>query len=307
MQCFSISCLFFLVPAQQLAARQSNANLNAFIDAYRVHGHRTATINPIDLRTDREEVPELNAERYGLDEGQELATLEGLVAFSDSEVKTVADLKKKLTETYCQNVSAEFSFIESECEREWFTENFEKMLEEKTFIGSEEKRELATQLLQFQEFDRFMNVKLPSIKRYGGEGSESTVAFFRKLLSSAAKEDVNSIVLGMPHRGKLNALVTLFKQRPVKILRKYKGLPEFGEDAKAMMDIPNHFSKKTFRKLFEILVLKEKLKVQSWKVYQLSLLFDASAFYLNRKILSQSQPVINHFFSFCRRFRRSRI
>lgn len=125
------------------------------------------------------------------------------------------------------------------------------MLEEKTFISNEEKRELATQLLQFQEFDRFMNAKLPSIKRYGGEGSESTVAFFRKLLSSAAKEDINSIVLGMPHRGKLNALVTLFKQRPVKILRKYKGLPEFGEDAKAMMDIPNHFSKNSLRNLEE--------------------------------------------------------
>ena len=172
----------------------------------------------------------------------EISSLEGLVSFSDSDLKTVGDLKRKLTETYSSNVSAEFSFIEVECEREWFAENFEKMLEEKAFITSEEKRQLATELLQFQEFDRFMNAKLPSIKRYGGEGSESTVAFFRKLLSSAAKDDIFSIVLGMPHRGKLNALVTLFKQRPVKIFRKYKGLPEFGDDAKAMMDIPNHFS-----------------------------------------------------------------
>jgi probable 2-oxoglutarate dehydrogenase E1 component DHKTD1 len=232
----------FAVPENKLAARQANANLNALIDAYRVHGHRTATINPIDTRTESEIVPELDIARYGLSEAQELASVESLVAFSDADLKTVGDLKKKLTETYCQNVSCEFTFIESECEREWFAENFEKMLEEKAFINNEEKRQLATELLQFQEFDRFMNAKLPSIKRYGGEGSESTVAFFRKLLSSAAKEDINSIVLGMPHRGKLNALVTLFKQRPVKIFRKYKGLPEFGDDAKAMMDIPNHFS-----------------------------------------------------------------
>lgn len=185
---------------------------------------------------------ELDVSRYGLDEAQELASIDGLVSFSDSDLKTVGDLKKKLTEIYCQNVSAEFAYIESECEREWFVENFEKILEEKDFVNSEEKRQLATELLQFQEFDRFMNVKLPSIKRYGGEGSESTVAFFRKLFSSAAKKEINSIVLGMPHRGKLNALVTLFKQRPAKIFRKYKGLPEFGDDAKAMMDIPNHFS-----------------------------------------------------------------
>lgn len=116
LQCYSISCLLFLVPAQQLAARRANANVNAFIDAYRAHGHRTATINPIDVKAEKEEVPELNALQYGLEETQEIARLEGLIAFSDSNVKTVADLKKKLTEIYCQNVSAEFSFIE--CERE---------------------------------------------------------------------------------------------------------------------------------------------------------------------------------------------
>lgn len=199
-------------------------------------------MNPIDWIRDVKVVPELEASRYGLSDTQQLNNLEGLVGFDRSEVKTVAELKQKLTETYCQNVSAEFTFIESECEREWFKENFEKMLAEKPLISSEEKRQLATQLLQFEEWDRFMNAKLPSIKRYGGEGSESTVAFFRKLLSSAANDEIDTIVLGMPHRGKLNALVTLFQQRPAKILRKYRGLPEFGDDAKAMMDITNHFS-----------------------------------------------------------------
>lgn len=208
-----------------------------------MHGHRVATVNPIEWNRNDEAVPEMEALRYGLNDTQQLSSLEGLVAFDNSQIKTVADLKKKLNEIYCQNVSAEFSFIESENEREWFKENFEKLLEEKPLISKEEKRQLATQLLQFQEFDRFMNAKLPSIKRYGGEGSESTVALFRKLLSSAANEEIDTIVLGMPHRGKLNALVTLFQQRPVKIFRKYRGLPEFGDDAKAMMDITNHFSK----------------------------------------------------------------
>lgn len=202
-----------------------------------------ATVNPIEVNTETEDVPELDAKRYGLSDTQELTGLEGLIAFSDSHIRTVGDLRNKLTETYCQNVSVEFDFIESEHEREWLKEKYEQILEEKSFITTEEKRQLATELLQFQEFDRFMAVKLPSIKRYGGEGSESTVAFFRKLLRSAAHDGIDSIVLGMPHRGKLNALVTLFQQRPVTILRKYRGLPEFGNDAKAMMDITNHFSK----------------------------------------------------------------
>lgn len=181
--------------------------------------------------------------RYGLEESQELAGLDGIVSFSDSQIQTVGDLKKKLEETYCGNISAEFMQIEEEYEREWFIENYEKLLEEQEFITTEEKRTLITQMLQYQEFDRFMNAKLPAIKRYGGEGAESMVAFFQNLLRMSARDEVTSIVLGMPHRGKLSALVTLFKHRPARIFRKYKGLPEFGMDTRAMMDIPNHFCK----------------------------------------------------------------
>lgn len=234
--------LSFLVPDETLQARRENPNLSAFIEAYRTLGHRVATLNPIDTCPETKDIPEFELSRYGLEGSGNLAGIEKLVSFDKSSVKTAAELQAKLDEVYCGNVGAEFSYIESEYEREWFREKYEKLLDEKRSITSDEKRKLATELLQFQEFDRFMNAKLPSIKRYGGEGSESSVAFFRTLLSSAASSNIDTVVLGMPHRGKLNALVTVFKQRPVKILRKYRGLPEFGPDAKAMMDIPNHFS-----------------------------------------------------------------
>lgn len=225
-----------------LEARRQNANVHALIESYRLHGHRIATVNPIDLATEKENVAELETSRYGLTDCQSSSRLAGLVAFDHSSIATVGDLKKKLKEIYCQNVSVEFQFIENEFERQWFAEHYEKVFEQKSQISRDEKRSLAIELLEFQEFDRFMNAKLPSIKRYGGEGCESILNFFRILLRSAGEAEVRNVVLGMPHRGKLNSLVTIFNQRPVKILRKYRGLPEFGDDAKAMMDIPNHFS-----------------------------------------------------------------
>lgn len=232
---------FVLVSEETLAARRDNPNLNAFLEAYRTNGHKVATLNPIDTSQELKTAPELELSRYGL-ESNHLTGLHALASFDKSLIKTIADLQAKLDEIYCKNVSMEFSFVESEYEREWLRERFEKLLDDQKSISNDEKRQLATQLLQFQEFDRFMNAKLPSIKRYGGEGSESSVSFFRTVLNAAANDNVDTVVLGMPHRGKLNALVTIFKQRPVKILRKYRGLPEFGPDAKAMMDIPNHFS-----------------------------------------------------------------
>lgn len=247
---FSHSLAHTTVSEEKIAAKRDNASLNALIEAYQVHGHRIASINPIDyLQCERENIPELQHARYGLSEHQQLSSLTGLIAFGGGEqIKTVTDLRRKLDETYCGSVSAEFSFIEDECEREWFAERFEQLLVQKSHITEEQQRELATELLQFQEFDRFMNAKLPSIKRYGGEGSESSLAFFKQLLESAANEDVDTVVLGMPHRGKLNCLATIFKQRPAKIFRKYRGLPEFTDEAKAMMDITNHF--REFEMLF---------------------------------------------------------
>lgn len=226
-----------------MAARQANANLNSWINAYRQHGHRTAAVNSVDWDKEHEEVPELELSRYGLDLNQELSSLDGIVSFSDSKIQTIADLKQKLVDAYCQSVTAEYSFIEDEQEREWFTENYEKMIEDRAFITNEEKRAMASEMLQFQEFDRFMNIKMPNIKRYGGEGAESQAVFFRYLLRAAAEQEVANIILGMPHRGKLNSLATIFKHRPARIFRKYRGLPEFVEDVKAMMDIPNHFCK----------------------------------------------------------------
>jgi probable 2-oxoglutarate dehydrogenase E1 component DHKTD1 len=237
-----MKCFFFSSVAESvLEARRENASIHSLIESYRIHGHRIASVNPIELVKEKESVPELETSRYGLTDNQ-ATKLVNLVAFDHSSIRTVGDLKKKLNEIYCQNVGVEFGFIESDYERQWFAENYEKIFEQKTLISKEEKYNLAKELLEFQEFDRFMNAKLPAIKRYGGEGCESILNVFRILLRSAGEADVKNVVLGMPHRGKLNSLVTIFNQRPVKILRKYRGLPEFGEDANAMMDIPNHFS-----------------------------------------------------------------
>jgi probable 2-oxoglutarate dehydrogenase E1 component DHKTD1 len=149
-------------------------------------------------------------------------------------------LEQELQELYCGNVGVEFSHVKSEEELEWLVENFERTQRE--VVNADAKREIAELLLQSQAWDRFLATKFPTIKRYGGEGAESMMAFFRELLQSASQADVKTIVLGMPHRGKLNLLTTMFQTRPAKIFKKFKGVPEFPVEADAMCDIASHFS-----------------------------------------------------------------
>lgn len=185
------------------------------------------------------EIPELELNRYDLHESEN-QNFEGIISSSEA-AGSVALAKKILENAYCGSLSAEFAFIESEHEREWLSENYESSFEET--LTDDVKREIATLLVKSQAWDNFLATKFPSVKRYGGEGAESMLAFFRQLFLSATEHEINEIVLGMPHRGKLNLLTTMLNTRPAKIFHKFRGNPEFPDNVKAMCDIASHFRK----------------------------------------------------------------
>lgn len=182
----------------------------------------------------------MNYAQFGLSNDQ-LIELRGLVELSNVTQLTAEQLQAKLTELYCGSVSVEVEHIESETKRDWVTRNFERIRQES--VSNAEKKEIAALLIKSQAWDNFLATKFPTVKRYGGEGAESMLAFFRQLFLSSVDADIEAIVLGMPHRGKLNLLTTMLQTRPAKIFRKFKGQPEFPSDAhNVMCDIASHFS-----------------------------------------------------------------
>lgn len=233
--------MFFAVDDRVIDARVKKSNVYRWVEAYRNHAHRTAAIDPVPFRTSAENnVPELDSSRYGLST-RDFVEPFGICNFKSNSTLTVDQLQELLNRTYRGTASIELAFIENEQEREWLTENYERHLH-KT-LDTIDRREIAELLLKSQAFDNFLATKFPTVKRYGGEGAESIMAFYRQLFICAADANLTNIVVGMPHRGKLNVLTTLFQTRPAKIFRKFKGLPEFPPDAKAMCDIASHFRK----------------------------------------------------------------
>lgn len=65
-----------------------------------------------------------------------------------------------------------------------------------------------------QEFDHFLATKFATVKRYGGEGAESMMGFFYELFYQTAHSGVTDLIIGMPHRGRLNLLTGLLKFPP---------------------------------------------------------------------------------------------
>lgn len=195
-------------------------------------------------------IPELEAGRYGLTNSDTY----NFVGILNNEFAggSIDDVNKFLNETYCGNISIEYAHIESECEREWLIEHYERLVSASN-ISTTTQIAVLELLLKSQAWDHFLAKKFPSVKRYGGEGAESMMAFFHQLFESAANCEVSDIVLAMPHRGRMNLLTTLLKTPPAKIFHKFKGASEFNEHVKAMGDIASHFRKWLFT-LFQNIV-----------------------------------------------------
>lgn len=248
-----------------IESRQNKSNFYRWVEAYRKDGHRLAQTNPIEYKPKERYkkmvifnnfkfisdtlvyifvsfVAELDPARYGLSEFDS-QNYSGIM-HAPNGIGSIRQAKEILESLYCGQTSIEFAYIESEEEREWLAENYEKSLSTANFTP-ETKKKFMEILLKSQIWDNFLATKFPTVKRYGGEGAESMLVFFEQILRASVENGLSDIVLGMPHRGKLNLLTTMLNTRPAKIFRKLKGLPEFPEYSKAMGDIVSHFRKAT--------------------------------------------------------------
>uniref|UniRef100_UPI00398F6A1A 2-oxoadipate dehydrogenase complex component E1 n=1 Tax=Pristiophorus japonicus TaxID=55135 RepID=UPI00398F6A1A len=211
--------------------------LARLVTAYREHGHKVAKINP--LRQDVQEmIPEIQALTEAL-QGHDLFHTKGMLSLVKEEA-TLEEVLAYLDQTYCGHISVEISQLETMAERDWFAQRFEQAKQDT--LTQEEKRHLAKLMLESQEFDHFLATKFSTVKRYGGEGAESMIGFFHELFRMAALNGVTDVVLGLPHRGRLNLLTGLLQFPPELMFRKMHGLSEFPENSPATGDVLSHLT-----------------------------------------------------------------
>ncbi|CAB1445989.1 unnamed protein product [Pleuronectes platessa] len=216
------------------AALNQDHGVARLVEAYRAHGHKAAKINP--LLPVSESVPEINVLRGSMTGPLNTS---GLRHFGKAEA-SLEELQAYLEEAYCGHLSVETSQLSTLEEREWFADRFEE-LKRKSF-STEERKQLAQIMLESQELDHFLATKFATVKRYGGEGAESMMGFFYELFHQSAHSGVTDIVIGMPHRGRLNLLTGLLKFPPELMFRKMRGLSEFPDSSPAIGDVLSHLT-----------------------------------------------------------------
>lgn len=72
-------------------------------------------------------------------------------------------------------------------------------------------------------FERFVAAKFPSEKRFGLEGCESLIPGMKGMIDNLVVNGVNAVVIGMPHRGRLNVLSNVVRKPNESILSEFSG------------------------------------------------------------------------------------
>ncbi|KAK5980742.1 Oxoglutarate dehydrogenase, partial [Trichostrongylus colubriformis] len=85
-------------------------------------------------------------------------------------------------------------------------------------------KRLFKRLIRSTKFEDFLAKKWPSEKRFGLEGCEVLIPALKQVIDTSSSLGVDSVVIGMPHRGRLNVLANVCRQPLSTILSQFSTL-----------------------------------------------------------------------------------
>ena len=185
--------------------------LNRYADAVRDFGYRAAHIDPLGMSQTAERL--MLPGTHGVTQADlnvpasAVATLSRYPRPLPSDA-TAGDIIAELKETYCGTTGYEFAHVRSETERHWLRTQVETR--ETVFLSDQQKRYLLDLLSRAETFERFLHRAYPGQRWYSLEGLESLIVLLDQLILYSSHADIDNIVLGMAHRGRLNVLAHTF-------------------------------------------------------------------------------------------------
>ncbi|MBI5503948.1 MAG: 2-oxoglutarate dehydrogenase E1 component [Deltaproteobacteria bacterium] len=172
------------------------------IHSYRDLGHLIADLDPLgDNQTSH---PLLELSEFGFRES-DLDRVFECPSFRGKSVCRLGELVDLLRATYCGTIGVEYMTIQSKEQRDWIKQRIEPTLN-KPDLSDLERKAILEQLFRTNGFEQFLHKKYVGAKRFSIEGGDSLVPLLQNIIDESADAGVREIVMGMPHRGRLNVL-----------------------------------------------------------------------------------------------------
>lgn len=217
-------------------------NVNLLIAEYRAYGHLLAILDPLGLERPNNNI-KLDPQHYGLSEDDLDLEIELNHSSLGLSKCTIRQLISKLKEIYCSSVGYELNHLSSDDEKEWFYQHIEKM-NEHHFLSKEQKITALKDLIDVEGFERFIHTRFPGTKRFSVEGGETTILAVNEIIRSVTIENkAQEIIIGMPHRGRLNMLTKVMGKDYAAMLSEFQGNLAHIEELNISGDVKYHLGK----------------------------------------------------------------
>jgi 2-oxoglutarate dehydrogenase E1 component len=207
------------------------------IRAYRMRGHLAANLDPLGI-ADKPDTSELDPAAYGFapEDYERPIFLDFVLGL---EVSTVSEILSILRRTYCGTLGVQYMHISDPNEKAWLQQRIEGKDKEIAFT-KEGKVAILKKLVESETWERFLHKRFPGTKRFGLDGSESMVPALEQIIKRGGSLGVRDIVLGMPHRGRLNVLAAVMGKPYHVILHEFQGGSSLPSDIEGSGDVKYH-------------------------------------------------------------------
>lgn len=199
-----------------------NTRVMQLIEAYRSRGHLIADTNPLEWQQPGMPVPDhsdLELEDHGLTLWDLDRTFH-VGGFDQRETMTLREVINKLRDAYTLKVGSEYMHILDNDERTWLQERLEAGMPKPSVA---KQKYILQKLNAAEAFENFLQTKYVGQKRFSLEGAESLIPLMDSTIDTAAGQGLDEVVIGMPHRGRLNVLANIVGKPLASLFNEFEG------------------------------------------------------------------------------------
>ncbi|BBX11536.1 multifunctional 2-oxoglutarate metabolism enzyme [Mycobacterium novum] len=197
-----------------------NARVVELIAAYRNRGHLMADVDPLRLDNTRfRSHPDLDVQSHDLtlwDLDREFK-VEGLPG---GDFRKLREILSVLRDAYCRHVGVEYTHILEPEQQQWLQERVEVKHIKPTVA---QQKYILSKLNAAEAFESFLQTKYVGQKRFSLEGAESVIPMMDAAIDQCAEYGLDEVVIGMPHRGRLNVLANIVGKPYSQIFTEFEG------------------------------------------------------------------------------------
>jgi 2-oxoglutarate dehydrogenase E1 component len=185
-----------------------------------MRGHFHANLDPLGIEAPRNR-EELDPRSYGFSEADfdRKIFLDHVLGLEYGTLREIVTICER---TYCQTLGVEFMHISNAAQKAWIQERIEGPDKEISFTR-EGRRAILNKLIESEGFEKFCDVKFTGTKRFGLDGAESLIPALEQIIKRGGNLGVKEVVVGMPHRGRLNVLTQVMGKPHRALFHEFKG------------------------------------------------------------------------------------